>query len=50
MRYTQYDSISVDTPEDRDRIVQIIKKNYSDSGSDINDNGKVMEHNRNFLP
>jgi len=29
MRYTQHDSISVDTPEDRDRIISLIKQHSS---------------------
>lgn len=43
MRYTDYDSISVDTPEDRNRIINIIKKCYSDNGSVIDDNGIIID-------
>lgn len=42
MRYTPYDSISVDTPEDRDRIVSIIKNVYLSEGKIIDDNGKII--------
>ncbi|MHA1470260.1 MAG: 3-deoxy-manno-octulosonate cytidylyltransferase [Candidatus Asgardarchaeia archaeon] len=34
MRYTEHDSISVDTPEDRNRIVEIIKKRSTIKGED----------------
>lgn len=43
MRYTEHDSISVDTPEDRNRIIKIIKKYYSDAGSSIADDGTVID-------
>ena len=35
MRYTEYDSIGVDTPDDRNRVINIIKKSYSDIGQSI---------------
>jgi 3-deoxy-manno-octulosonate cytidylyltransferase (CMP-KDO synthetase) len=35
MRYTKHDSISVDTPEDRDRIVKLIKQYHSDGDSHL---------------
>ena len=31
MRYTKYDSISVDTPEDRNRVEELIKETYEES-------------------
>jgi len=43
MRYTKYDSISVDTPEDRDRITNIIKDNYHQAGCSIDDDGNVID-------
>lgn len=50
MRYTEYDSISVDTTEDRDRIVTIIKKRYADMGQTISDVGIVVNTNENKKP
>lgn len=44
MRYTEHDSISVDTPEDRDRIANIIKKYYERSGKSIDDNGNIVNN------
>ncbi len=32
MRYTEYDSISVDTTEDRDRVISIIRKKIKNNG------------------
>jgi len=49
MRHTKYDSISVDTPEDRNRIINIIKKNYTDADSSIDDEGKIIKCDRNNL-
>lgn len=43
MRYTGHDSISVDTPEDRDRVVNIIKNFYSDAGSSIDEDGSITD-------
>jgi 3-deoxy-manno-octulosonate cytidylyltransferase (CMP-KDO synthetase) len=43
MRHTEYDSISVDVPEDKDRVANIIKKYYSDSGGSISDNGEIID-------
>jgi len=43
MRYTLYDSISVDVPEDRERIVDLIKKDYFTRGCSIDDNGKIID-------
>ncbi len=43
MRYTEYDSISVDTPEDRDRIISMIRKKlYADGKQCILDDGTVF--------
>ncbi len=50
MRYTEYDSISVDTSEDRDRIVFLIKKRYKDIGKDINDNGRITNNSKVKTP
>lgn len=50
MRYTEHDSISVDAPEDRDRIVKLIKKYYSDRGSCINDDGSIIDSDRHRKP
>lgn len=49
MRHTDYDSISVDTPEDRNRIIKIIKKYYYDAGSCINDDGSIIDCDGNRL-
>ena len=46
MRYTKHDSISVDTPEDRDRIVKIIKQKYLSVGSSINNDGIITDKDR----
>ncbi len=43
MRYTKYDSISVDTPEDRNRIINIIKKYHEDDGNFISDEGRITD-------
>jgi len=43
MRYTPHDSISVDTPEDRNRIVNIIRENHRKEGKEIADDGTVTE-------
>lgn len=50
MRYTPFDSISVDTPEDRDRILSMIEENYSDRGLDICIDGTVTKHPTKHLP
>jgi len=42
MRHTKYDSISVDTPEDRNRIINIIKEDYSKIDMSIDDEGNVI--------
>ncbi len=49
MRHTKHDSISVDTPEDRNRIIKIVKKYYSDAGSCINDDGSITDCDGNNL-
>ncbi len=43
MRYTNYDSISVDTPEDRDRIISLIRKKYKTMGKEISMDGKIID-------
>jgi len=43
MRHTDHDSISVDTPEDRNRIINIIKKYYHDSGGSIDGNENIID-------
>lgn len=50
MRYTDYDSISVDTPEDRHRIIKIIKKCYAESNCSIDDNGIITDCDGCNLP
>ena len=50
MRYTKYDSISVDTPEDRDRIISMIKKKYNDIGQNICDDGTVIDKDGYKMP
>lgn len=45
MRYTSCDSISVDTPEDRDRIIEIIRNKYKKAGCSIDDKGNVLDCN-----
>lgn len=50
MRYTEYDSISVDTMEDRDRVVSLIKKRYNDIGQNINDNGDIFDEDGVKMP
>ena len=50
MRYTEYDSISVDTPEDRDRIISLIKKRYKNIGKDMNNNGEIVDENKVKTP
>ena len=49
MRYTSNDSVSVDTPEDRNRIIKLIKKYYEDDGLFINDDGSVINCDRNEI-
>jgi len=41
MRYTCYDSIGIDVPEDRDRAVSLIKKYYKNCNMKIDDDGNV---------
>ena len=43
MRYTEHDSISVDTPEDRNRILELIREQYEQDGKILNDDGTVMD-------
>ena len=43
MRYTPYDSISVDIPSDRDRIISLIKQFYKEKGCEINNEGLISE-------
>jgi len=43
MRYTKYDSIGVDTPEDRDRAENIIKERYLNAGQSIDCDGNVTD-------
>jgi 3-deoxy-manno-octulosonate cytidylyltransferase (CMP-KDO synthetase) len=50
MRYTKFDSISVDTPSDRDRIIQLIKKQFSDNNQSIDDNGNIINCNGYRIP
>ena len=50
MRYTKHDSISVDTTEDRNRILKIIKGNYYESGKTINDLGHVVDVRDRYKP
>lgn len=49
MRHTEHDSISVDTPDDRLRIINIIKKYYHDAGSSIDDDGSITDCDGNNL-
>ena len=41
MRYTKYNSIRVATPEDRDRVVVLIKEKYAEKNMSIGDNGEI---------
>lgn len=50
MRYTKYDSIGIDTTEDRDRAVNIIKERYASVGQSIDDDGKVIDCEGNKMP
>jgi len=50
MRYTSHDSVSVDTPEDRDRIVKMIKGEYSSLGYSIDDKGVVINKDGYRMP
>ena len=50
MRYTKYDSISVDTTEDRDRVISLIKKRYKNIGKNINNNGEIIDNNKVRVP
>lgn len=50
MRYTTYDSISVDTPEDRNRIIELLRNQYSQAGLIINDDGFVRNKLENQKP
>ncbi len=50
MRYTQHDSISVDTPEDRNRIINIIKQKYYAMGMEVDDSGNTIGNNEKYLP
>ena len=43
MRHTKYDSIGVDVPEDRGRVIELIKKYYQEAGSCISDDGSVID-------
>ena len=43
MRYTEHDSISVDTPDDRNRIIKLVKKCYRDNGQSIDNNGNIVD-------
>jgi len=43
MRYTDHDSIGVDVPEDRNRAINIIKKQYKNNGMTISDDGSIMD-------
>jgi len=43
MRYTKHDSISVDIPEDRDRIVSIIKNEYQTKRQSVTNDGHVID-------
>lgn len=43
MRYTPFDSVSVDTESDRQRIVNIVKEKYSNMNMSIDDNGNVID-------
>ena len=50
MRYTKYDSISVDTSEDRDRIISIIKRRYEYIGQSIDDEGIIIDREGHKIP
>lgn len=50
MRYTEHDSISVDTPDDRNRIINMIKKQFQGVGCSIDDNGQVINCDGYRLP
>jgi len=50
MRHTKYDSIGIDVPEDRDRVINIIKRRYSEAGSSIQDDGSVTDCDGYRLP
>jgi len=50
MRHTDHDSISVDTPDDRNRIIKIIRQKYEDAGSSIQDDGTVINCDGHRLP
>jgi len=50
MRHTKYDSISVDTLEDKDRIVSLIKKQYENIGQSIDDEGIVTYRDGYKIP
>lgn len=43
MRYTKYDSISVDVLEDRERIISLIKINCSKTNTSISNDGKIID-------
>jgi 3-deoxy-manno-octulosonate cytidylyltransferase (CMP-KDO synthetase) len=43
MRHTKYDSLGVDVPTDRYRVIAIMKKYYSDKGGSITDDGEVID-------
>jgi len=45
MRYTEHDSISVDTPDDRNRIIKLIKKYYRDNEQSIDNNRNIIDCN-----
>ncbi|MBD3230899.1 MAG: 3-deoxy-manno-octulosonate cytidylyltransferase [Candidatus Lokiarchaeota archaeon] len=44
MRYTSYDSISVDIPDDRQRIINLIKDSREKLGYSIDNNERVVKH------
>jgi len=50
MRYTPYDSIGVDVPEDRDRVVSLIKKYYMSLNKSIDNNGNIINYDYYKMP
>lgn len=50
MRYTSHDSISVDTPEDRNRIIKIMKKRHQEQGTNVDDSGNISDQEEKRFP
>ena len=50
MKYTEYDSIGVGVPEDRDRVISLIKQRYRTNNMSIDDNGNIINCDKSRKP